>query len=320
MAYKVTPYLVFGIPIQFWKSYQIDDSQYLHSKGWFQSTKRISLDDASIEVDYGRFPFSWSRKFFDIGNIRVTAQNGQQIGCNRISSISRFEKAVRGELPVTAKAVNFGESAEEQIVPSNEAVKIRTPSGTFVNNQDGTVSHIEANLMFMGAPVGTRFEGGLFFGSPATFGWRSASKLFGRGKNAPSPTGGISGEKLESCAFSNGYKSGISKVRFCGYSDWRLPTANELDLLAMSHRRGKNWDKTNSVCDEFATGWDYSISENANAAFELMFPYYKRTGSRFMSWSANADGVTLAWLADGQWPLGDYRVHQEFPVLLVRNA
>lgn len=308
MSYKKNPYIPFTLVLpNLTKCYTIEKDR-LVVKEFGTISDEIALPPASVKKASGILQ-SILHCIFDRGDVIITDSGGEKHFYSRIQGVAFFRKALYGEYSdiEKEKMTDFGPYSIEKITPVGDSFEVKTPRGIFINNCNGTVMHKESGLVFISAPWGTRYENGNFIGEPSKLVWWDAVTRFGRGANVGLATGCILGDDLKRCAEKNEYKKGKVRIMFNGQSDWRLATADELDLLGMCVRRG----------EEDQEGWSYSNSEASVAARKSMFPYFS---NRFPHiWSANADGA-LAWVLDKNWSNGDYKVHTMAEVLFVRNS
>jgi len=203
------------------------------------------------------------------------------------------------EAAISHGQAGFGQGTADRIQPRGDANRIVTPRGTFVNNQDGTVTHTDSGLVFMGGPWGTSYKNGGFSGEPILLTWKDAVRFFGRGSTVSISLGCLTGQNLERSSKRHGYTSGCVRVNFAGHSNWRLPTAIELDLLAM--------------CEEY----NYS-AEPARQSRKAMFPYYADTDISEL-WSATGGGG-VDWYLPDWWPIGDVTSMPWWPVFEIGRA
>ena len=222
------------------------------------------------------------------------------------------------------KLSDYGPLSTESSALKKQSTTVSTPRGVFVGFSDGTVVHAETGLEFIRAPWGMTWDGKRFIGDPIKIDWGDATKLFGRGKSASAVGSTLTGESLQKSDYENGFKNGKCSVIFAGSDDWRLPTALELDLLAMSMECD---DKTNypsyekdRITPTKWKGWNslHGTGENSAMARKLLFPEWS---TLLHAWSATANAGGIAWALDDHWPLGDFETRSKsFSVMLVRKG
>ncbi len=166
-----------------------------------------------------------------------------------------------------------------------------------------------ASLARAVASNGRDLEGGLnrlvaqwqFTGQPVKMDWHDATKLFGRGPDAPTISSVLKGENQEAAKREHGYTPGQATVRFAGYDDWTLPTADELDLLG-AYRQNNRESGQRSVYD------DWSAESTATGSVQArlkIFPWFNDRPTP-MIWSATGQSIPYAWAAGDKWPVGDF--------------
>lgn len=221
-------------------------------------------------------------------------------------------------------ATHFGRGSEAFFKPSAEMIakRIQTPFGAYTDNDDGTVSDHQNRLMFIRAPWGMVWNGDRFVGEPIALNWGEAVRQFGRGVDVGYKVGGtmaqMGEEKRNAAAFKNGYESGRCQIEFAGFTDWRLPTADEFDRMSpYCHRfeSGVSGADTALTPDEQSDwGWRGPFSR---AVFERLYPEFSAMHEH--AWTATGLGGGLAWAFDGGLPVGDFKVQETRPVIFVRN-
>jgi len=182
--------------------------------------------------------------------------------------------------------------------------KLSSPFGAYSQNGDGTVTHIPSGLCWIRVPWGMVWDGESFTGEPILLSWDEATKLFGRGKTVMSTSSALHGDLLKDSAFENGYKYGSCHVDFAGFTDWRLPTALELDTFAAYEQ--------NSYGD-----WMWRGKKN----LPLILSLYPEWGAKSCHlWTATSNGLGISWGFDGRFPVGDCQTHQKYGVVFVRET
>lgn len=106
---------------------------------------------------------------------------------------------------------------------------------------DATAHDLSSGLEWIRAPWGMTFSNGTFSGEVIPIDWRLATSLFGRGAAVTYERTHTS--KFLDAQLEDGYQRGRCVISFDGKSDWRLPTAHELNTLA-HHKYEK-------LCDVF---------------------------------------------------------------------
>ena len=212
----------------------------------------------------------------------------------------KLQKAIR------YKETGFGEAT----VPKKDGQSIEhidSPVGKYSINGDGTVSDLRNKLMWIQAPWGMTWDGEKFLGEPIKVDWWNATSLFGKGVTLGYPVGTLSEEHLERSKFENGYTKGKCTTSFTGYSNWRLPTAFEINTLGFTDPSGN------------IKGHERSRSEAANSLRERLFPCLGRITGNYWLWCAHEQGGGMAWAVDGSWAPGDYNAKNRYFVLFVRK-
>lgn len=213
-----------------------------------------------------------------------------------------------------AKLTGFGSVSA---TPAGEPVRHETPFGTYVDNRDGTVTHVESSLRMIRAPWGMRWNGERFEGVPIQLTWNDAVRLFGRGADVTYAVGGTMarfGEaKRQAAAHAHGYKVGKCSVDFAGRTDWRLATADELGRMSAS--LGCFIEEGRHRPTEEEEGWSWGGKKN-EALIEKLYPELF-PGPHV--WSATGLGDGLAWGYDGGFSVGDHKTGLEKAVVFVRN-
>lgn len=180
-------------------------------------------------------------------------------------------------------------------------------------NGDGTATCADTRLMWIQAPWGHQWEGGSeFSGTSHLVSWIDAKRLFGCGTRVgftPDHTIGLSADQVRSTGIEFGYKRGICRVDFAGYSDWRLPTFADWTTLM-----GLDAEKRRSVL-HLAYDQDYwSATEvyswGTHDSFIKYLPLILRR--RIINYSA--------WAACVERWIIDLRVETCLPIMFVRNA
>ncbi len=199
---------------------------------------------------------------------------------------------------------DFGYAARGPIEPVTEPICIATPLGTFINNQNGTVTYIDGGLVFMGAPWGTVYKDGRFVGDQIKLSQIEAVKLFGRGPDMNTFGAQARGDEVPPTNRER-FKPGTVRVTLGGHSDWRLATAPELALLGMVDPRTSSGFPRPGVWGE---------DDASRKAREALFPYFSGRKDAFELWSANG-----TFCLDNKWPLTSDDILRRYGVLLVRN-
>jgi len=125
-----------------------------------------------------------------------------------------------------SKRTGFGH--EENLVNSNQPTRCEN----WIIHGDGTATDEDSGLMWIQAPWGKKWTGTCFTGDAVKLTWPDATELFGKGcrgsydneKNIAH----LTEKNFADTAYEHGYTHGCCTVHFAGYTDWRLPTANEL--------------------------------------------------------------------------------------------
>lgn len=217
----------------------------------------------------------------------------------------------------------FGPHAATTGPEESEAVD--TPFGTYRAHGDGTVTHEPSGLRMIRAPWGMLWDGERFRGEPIRLGWRQAVDLFGQGPDVSYDVGGsvsalFSREKRDASHPRHGYRGGRCRVRFAGFSDWRLPTGEELGRMsactACFSSDGTGSGTVPGVPPDALRGWGWRDPANAGA-FERLYP--ELSAGLVHLWSATGLGGIYAWAFDGSFPVADHETRSEMAVVFVRQ-
>lgn len=201
------------------------------------------------------------------------------------------------------KRAGFGQSTATKSDSSDRVVE--TPIGEFIVSSQGFVTDVARGLMWVQAPWGMEWNGNYFTGEPLKLTWWDATSLFGKGVSLPFPVGALNIEHLEASKIDNGFQRGKCEVSFAGFKDWRLPTAYELNTLALY---------------ESASDQQYQVDREAVRTLrESVFPNLAELTGGYWMWCAHEQGAGMAWATDGSWPPGDFKAATKMSVLLVRT-
>ncbi len=224
-----------------------------------------------------------------------------------------------------SRYTHFGSNPTYKPRAEMVAKRFKTPRGYYLDNDDGTISHVESSLMWMRAPWGMVWNGAGFEGEPIKLNWAEACRLFGQGAavgyNVGSSMAYMGLEKLAASAFENGYDKGRCTVHAAGYKDWRLPTAAELNKMT-PHIRDYRRDSVeyeeimSQLTDEDFSNWRYSGKAN-KAIRARLYPEFMQNPTHL--WTATGLGGGLAWAYDGSFPPGDHKTRSEMGVIFVRR-
>ncbi len=222
----------------------------------------------------------------------------------------------------STKVTHFGRSVEYKNIKDMVARRIRTPFGDYIDNDDGTVSHADSGLMWLRAPWGMVWTGSGFAGEPIRMRWSDAADLFGVGTavgyNVGSTMAYMGSAKRAASAFEHGYRKGKCVIDAAGYTDWRLPTAVELDrFVPFHHRRDEDMSEAEAAMsqdDAYLWGWKGKASF---AVARRLYPELFETNVHL--WTATGLGGGLAWAYDGSMPAGDHEVGSLMGALFVRR-
>ncbi|MDQ8191322.1 PH domain-containing protein [Roseibacillus persicicus] len=211
------------------------------------------------------------------------------------------------------KVSDFGPLSQRRV--PGERKRFDFPVGTYFDNGDGTVTHEESQLTWVRAPWGMVWNGSAFEGEPILMDWSTATRLFGEGEEIGFAGAELYGEQLMKSAYSKGYKAGRCAVSFAGQSDWRLPTAAELDCMAayLSFRDPRR----EQLPDWVGRNWSWAGLDN-RAAMQRLFPEWSR--NQVNLWTATGVGAGTAYGFDGRFPVGDLKCQLELGVMLVRKS
>ena len=222
----------------------------------------------------------------------------------------------------SAKVTHFGKAVEYKHIKDMVARRIKTPLGDYIDNDDGTVSHADSGLMWLRAPWGMVWTGGGFAGEPIRMRWSDAAELFGVGiavgYNVGNSMAYMGNGKRAASAFEHGYRKGKCVIDAAGYTDWRLPTAAELDqFVPYHHRREEDMSEVEASMSQdeaYLWGWKGRASF---AVAKRLYPELFETNVHL--WTATGLGGGLAWAYDGQMPVGDFKANDKLGVLFVRR-
>ncbi|RTE53874.1 DUF1566 domain-containing protein [Arenibacter aquaticus] len=202
------------------------------------------------------------------------------------------------------KETGFGNTRD--FMPAKEEELIEHPIfGHLVLRQDGTWIDSKNKLMWIRGAWGTDWNGRDFIGEPLALNWFDATYYFGHGATACSDlTGTISPKDLLGSQSLEQFKKGKATVLFAGHTDWRLPTAYELNTLGFINKIDRDYE--------------YSGAQKPRDLRERLFPnLMKNTG--YHLWSATMSHSGRAWASDGSWPPGDARPNLKKYVVFVRS-
>ena len=205
------------------------------------------------------------------------------------------------------KQTDFGNAAPTRAAkPTPKTVE--TSVWRFTDNGNGTVTDLTHKLMWIQAPWGTTWDGEKFLGEPVRITWRDATELFGASVPLAGCGASLGEQDLAQSNYRNGYRKGQCAVLFAGETDWRLPTAFELNTLGFCQP------------DDPAPGFERSWSPAARSLRERLFPDLVDSKGEFWIWCANNKSYSTAWAVDNSWPPGDFEMNSKLRVLFVRNC
>jgi hypothetical protein len=221
----------------------------------------------------------------------------------------------------SSKLTHFGSADEFKPISERVAKRIKTPLGTYIDNDDGTVTDEWSGLMWLRAPWGMVWTGNGFAGEPLVLNWRTAVDLFGRGTvvgyNVGSTKAYMNHEKRAASAFESGFERGRCTVQAAGFRDWRLPTAAELDRFS-PYLHGNSMDLTEYPHEFSKDQYEWRWREPAAVAvFKRLYPEIRSTRPHL--WTATGAGGGIAWAYDGGLPVGDFKTNEERSVIFVRK-
>jgi len=204
------------------------------------------------------------------------------------------------------KTTNYGDY--RNLALENEEIVINHEIfGTWVTKSDGTVTDRNNRLMWIRAPWGTTWDGTHFVGEPIKMSWYDATHLFGKGSYIKGTGASLKPKQIENTANTKKYTKGTCTASFAGHSNWRLPSAFELNTLGFY------------TSEKVSEAYSRSSLEAPTLLREQLFPGLGKASENYFLWSADEAGSACAWAADGSWPLGDFRYKAKFFVLLVRS-
>jgi len=228
------------------------------------------------------------------------------------------------------KATHFGPMPDHRAPSDKPRLRYKTPFGHYIDNRDGTVSHEETGLMWIRAPWGMVWNGESFTGEPIKLKWEEATRLFGRGAAVNYQVGTTKAffdrKKRVASAFRNGYRLGKCRIDFASHQDWRLPTADDYQLMSISARPHRMGDgdhdpAVHELNDDEVLEWSWLGRANSRVIARLFPEFYTLTSRReVFLWSATELGDALAWAYDGTFPVGDYKIKNPMGVMFVRQG
>lgn len=202
------------------------------------------------------------------------------------------------------KETGFGNS-RDYVQGTGEELIEHPNFGHLVLRQDGTWIDSKNKLMWIRGAWGTDWNGREFIGGPIAINWYDAIHYFGQGTTACSDiTGTISSKDLLGSQSLEQYIKGKATVLFSDYTDWRLPTAYELNTLGFINKNDRDYE--------------YSGAEKSRELRERLFPNLKNN-TGYHLWSATMAHSGRAWASDGSWPPGDAKPNLKKYVVFVRS-
>lgn len=226
-----------------------------------------------------------------------------------------------------SKSAHFGTRGAELAPTALPRLRAKTPSGTCIDNRDGTISHVEAGLMSIRAPWGMEWNGDQFVGKPITANWMDATGLFGKGVFAAYPLYFNKLDRVEGQALERGR----CKVRFAGFDDWSLITVSQFHTLfapteePSAHNLGLGWEdpereqKVAAAKEELRSHiWPQAGTPSPTIA--RLYP--ELSNCRMRLWTADnaQDNCGWAFVGDSYDTLCDVKAREKLLVLLVRKS
>jgi hypothetical protein len=311
MALIFIPYRLYGLRDSFRTKYRISEGYAeilkLRLSGWLV-VQRLPLEDISTKIEG-----TASQKLLGWGNIKITTVSGETMLWENLRNTKAAQDALYNwrtidapetkgisesklELAKKTRRTDFGNYPDDSA--KYEDTKLETLFGNFICHHDGTFSDMTNRLMWIQAPWGTEWNGKKFKGEPIELNWHDATELFGFGGTIPETTA-LTKEKIKTYRYKE-YKRGSCTVTFSGYSDWRLPTAEELLNLRFFDRK--------------TFGYNHEFDTESKQLYEQFFPDHPYV----YPWSANDNG-DCGWASDGKETLADISKGVKRTVLFVRR-
>ncbi len=302
---KISTYFLIPILPKFWEGYEVEEEK-INGSGWFRKdVPSKTIKNADITPIHRRI--LWIK--LNWGDLKIEPPSREAMTIKNVSNLrfitSELKRIAEGK-PLPIDVMNRRKISEAQskkeidfcpiIKDKLEEENISSSFGEFIIHGNGTVSDLTSGLMWIQAPWGYNWNGKKFEGEPIEINWETATKFFGKGISVFSSGGGLIEPKLSESKFDSNYISGKCKVNFAGYSDWRLPTASELNTISLIDRE------------------KYRNDDEDAKLREKIFPF-----SVYGSWSATSKESTLAWASDGQSEPGDYQKYDKKRIYLVRK-
>lgn len=181
-------------------------------------------------------------------------------------------------------------------------------SHRYVDHQDGTVTDVLTDLMWMRCYLGQTWNGSTCTGDASKITWSEASKNYGQGRKLsfkdkiqfePDYEDTVCSSIVEyyhknSSHFLDNYIHGSLKFRFTHYNDWRLPVLEEGTTLYLGKLNHQRWFYHDLFCQALP---DQSRIEYSDEAWSASLEY--RDDDEVRAWAMNfADRHAYAYLID----------------------